>query len=115
MQVRVRPEKADVAAMIELRDWLNRDHRLSHGSTVATGGEPADGAMSGTLEWLQFAVESALGLSQLLVAIAAWRASRPDKPNVLVSAEVAHGIEVVRIDTGDPEALDKAVRALGAS
>jgi hypothetical protein len=115
MQVRVRPEQADVAAMIELREWLNRDHRLSRVSTVETGGEPADGAMSGTLEWLQFAVDGALGLGQLLIAIAAWRASRPDKPNVLVSAGAAHGIEVVRIDTGDPEAIDKAVRALGAS
>jgi len=115
MQVRVRLEQPDVPAMIELRDWLDRDDRLGPGSAPSWGGEPADGHMSGALGWLQFGVGTALALGQLLVAIAAWRDSRPDKPSVLVSAETEHGIETVHIDTSDPDALDRAVRALSES
>jgi membrane-associated two-gene conflict system component 1 (EACC1) len=91
---------------LSLYRWLTDESAVRRHGHLEPGAEPG-GAMGQAVEWLSLVIGSGLSLGQLLVAIAAWRASRP-RP-VRVSVELPD--RTITVDTTDPdEALDIARR-----
>jgi hypothetical protein len=64
------------------------------------------------LSTIEFITNSALQLASLIVAIAAWRTSRPHSPKVTIRRE--DGLEVT-VSTADSESVERVIRALERS
>jgi hypothetical protein len=112
MNLYVRLAEPDVNAMIELRHWLAHEHRLPPETREHGADQPGDGQLGTAVDVLQLIVGSAIALGQLVVSIAQWRQSRPDRPRVLVSAQRPDGV-TVSIESTDPQVLAEVVRQLG--
>jgi hypothetical protein len=111
MNLYVRLAEPDMNIMIELQHWLARDDRIPPESRHGAPASPGDGQLGTTVDVLQLIIGSAITLGQLIVSIAQWRQSRPDRPTVLISAERPDGV-AVSIESSDPKALAEVVRQL---
>ncbi|MFC5218638.1 effector-associated constant component EACC1 [Streptomyces coerulescens] len=91
--------------------WLLSDPELRGLALVslATDQDPHQEHMGGTLETVNVVVANALALGNLLVAVAAWRASRPRTPQVRVERD---GV-VVTVQDGSAETVEQILRSLG--
>jgi len=102
----------DADAMVELRHWLASDERLPAPVRAGRPGSPASGDLGTAVDVLQLVVGSAIALGQLVMSIAQWRQSRPDRPRVRISARRPDGVTVT-IESADPDAVAEVVRQLG--
>ncbi len=112
MQLQLRLEDSDVDTALALRRWLSEEPAVRrHGQVLA--GTDAPGQLGGALELISVVLGTGLSVAQLVFAIAQWRQSRADAPAVTVSRTGPDGV-TVRIESSDPEAVARAVRALEA-
>lgn len=109
MHIRVHIPEDDGAEARALYQWLAGEPSIRTGGQLATEqSDPGDGQMTGgVLEAISLVVGSGVSLAQLLVAIAAWRATRPRPYRVTVELPD----RTIAIETADPdEALEIAQR-----
>lgn len=110
MRIRVQvPDDAEEAR--SLYAWLAAEPTVrTSGQLRPENTDPPPGAMGPVLEAVSLVVGSGLSLGQLLVAVAAWRATRPRPYRV----EVAFGDRTVAIEAADAEAALAIARQLDA-
>ncbi|MFF0775875.1 hypothetical protein ACFYUK_43785 [Nonomuraea wenchangensis] len=92
-----------------LRQWLLDDPEVRRHARVRLGGPPVqDGEMGSALDVIELIVDSGFEALNFALAYVAWRATRPAKPSVTIEHD---GTKIVLAD-GDPETVEKIVRAL---
>ncbi|GGJ77019.1 hypothetical protein GCM10010123_03760 [Pilimelia anulata] len=112
MDIHVRTD-GGIDAALDLAHWIEADPGVGP-AAARLPGAGAPGSMAGSVELLQFAVGNAIALGALLVSVARWRTSRPERPTVRVSVDTPDGATVT-IESDDPDALAAAVRELGGA
>lgn len=90
-----------------LRDWIRRDRSLRGRLSTPAGTDTPPGAM-GSLELLNVVVSNGIALGNLLLAVGAWRLSRPSPPSVRITV---NGGEIV-VETSDPGVLAALARTV---
>lgn len=97
-------------AAASLYRWLLADPELSGRAEVSVGAVTAgQGEMGGALEAVDVVFGNAIALGNLLVAVAAWRGSRPRPPEVKIERD---GVSVT-VQDGSPETVERVLRAWG--
>lgn len=91
-----------------LRNWLGRDETLRGQAQVQVGDSSRPGAMGQALELVNVVLSNTLALANLLLAVAAWRQSRPRRSTVRIEA---YG-STFTLDTDDPRAIEALARTL---
>lgn len=82
-----------------LSRWLQRDNKVATSPDIKPGAaEPDPEAMSGGLDWLNFGVSTAIGLSSLIVSIANWCSTRGSGQQVRVSGDRGRSVDVSRAE-----------------
>lgn len=106
MQLSLTVEGEDATS---LHRWLTRDPDVAGHATVRLGGAPRPGEMSGgALDLVNVVLGNGIALTNLLVAVAAWRATRPRAPRVHVERD---GVTVT-VTGDDPQTVRALVAAL---
>jgi hypothetical protein len=109
LHIRVHIPEDDGAEARALYQWLSGEPEIRRSGRLSTEeSDPGDGQMTGgVLEAISLVVGSGVSLAQLLMAIAAWRATRPRPYRVTVDLPD----RTIAIETSDPdEALEIARR-----
>src|SRR5688500_811042 len=109
LHIRVHIPEDDGAEARALYQWLAGEPAMRTGGDVATGQSERGGGQltGGVLEAISLVGGSGVSLAQLLMAIAAWRATRPRPYRVTVELPD----RTIAIETEDPdEALEIAQR-----
>ncbi|MFJ6427005.1 effector-associated constant component EACC1 [Streptomyces hydrogenans] len=109
LEVRVQSDTRDLRS---LQGWLRSDPDVRR--TVATdmqGSTPRPGEMGSTLDVLQLVTGNGWSAASFIVAVAAWRQTRPQRPPV----EIHHGDTVIVLTDSTPEEIARVTRALGAA
>jgi hypothetical protein len=91
--------------------WLLADPELrglAEVTAAPTRQEP--GHMGGAMEAVDVVVSNLIGLSSLLVGIAAWRGARSRSPRV----RIEHDGTAVTLEDASPESVERILRALTA-
>lgn len=105
-------ESPDGTELTSLYRWVSQDPDVRRDAKVT--GVPAQaqpGDMGGALELVNVVLSNSIALSSLVVAVASWIGSRrASPPAVRIEYE---GVSVT-IDADSPEAIEAALRALGA-
>lgn len=97
-----------------LRRWLQRDNKVAkYPDVTPSTPEPDPEAMGSTLDWLNFAVSSAIGLSSLIVSIATWCSTRASGQQVRVSGDRGSSVVVSEAETAPDRAGERAAEVLG--
>ncbi|MFE5393086.1 hypothetical protein ACFQ9U_00825 [Streptomyces sp. NPDC056568] len=97
-----------------LSRWLQRDNNVTTSPEITPGAaEPDPEAMSSGLDWLNFGVSSAIGLSSLIVSIATWCSTRGSTQQVRVSSDRGGSVDVSRVDTAPDRAEERAGEVWG--
>lgn len=92
-----------------LHRWLTRDPDVAGHATVRLGAAARPGEMSGgTLDVVNVVLGNGIALANLLVAVAAWRGTRPRAPQVRVERD---GVSVT-VTGADPQTVRALVAAL---
>lgn len=92
-----------------LRSWLMRDPDTGKALLGLRGRHEQPGSMgSGSLDLIDVVLSNAVGLSGLLVAVAGWRQSRGNRPQV----RVEHQGVTVTVSGADPREIERLVRDL---
>ena len=108
MDVRVSTQSTDLEALRSLRDWLLNEPAIRRHGRPASGGSPRPDELGVVLDWLSFAVGTGLTTAQLVLAITAWRASRPRPPAITIKTPTV----TVTLDSADPEAVSGIISTL---
>lgn len=87
--------------------WLAQDGEIKRQASISLG-DPEPGEMGGALEIVNIILSNSLALSNLVVAIAAWRATRRSTTKVVIE----QGTHRVVIEGDSPEAVERAITAL---
>ncbi|MET9101634.1 effector-associated constant component EACC1 [Streptomyces antibioticus] len=99
-----------------LSRWLQRDNNVATSPDITPGAaEPDPEAMSSGLDWLNFGVSSAIGLSSLIVSIATWCSTRGSSQQARVSSDRGRSVDVSRAETAPEHADARAEEVLGDS
>ncbi|MFJ5865041.1 hypothetical protein ACIQEY_11595 [Streptomyces parvus] len=97
-----------------LRRWLQRDAKLASSTGVTPhSAKPDPEAMSGGLEWLNFAVSSAIGMGSLITSIATWCSTRSAGQQVRLSSDQGGSAQVSAEETEPGRARERATEVLG--
>ncbi|MFD3730308.1 hypothetical protein [Streptomyces sp. NPDC058632] len=97
-----------------LRRWLQRDNKVDTSPDITPGAaDPDPEAMSSGLDWLNFGVSSAIGLSSLIVSIATWCSTRASGQRVRVSSDRGPSVDVSRAETAPERADERAAEVFG--
>ena len=89
--------------------WLTLDPEVRRDATVRRVPAPAKaGDMGGTLDVINVVLGNGIAIGSLLVAVAAWRESRPRPPVTRIERD---GISIV-IEDASPETVRRVVDAL---
>ncbi len=112
VHVQLSLDDADPDTALSLRRWLAAEPAVRRHAELS-GGPPAPGDLGGAVDLIGVVLGTGLSVAQLVFAIAQWRQSRQDAPAVTVSRTGPDGV-TVRIESSDPEAVARAVRALEA-
>ncbi|MER6391295.1 hypothetical protein ABT236_22865 [Streptomyces sp. NPDC001523] len=97
-----------------LRRWLQRDAKLSASSGITPStAKPDPESMSGGLEWLDFAVSTAIGMGSLITSIATWCSTRAAGQQVRLSSDRGGHAEVSADETDPDRARERAAEVIG--
>jgi hypothetical protein len=100
------------AAEQELRslcEWLRHEPDVVRHARISLGSaEPRPGEMGVALEVIQLVTDSGFQALNLALAYAAWRGTRPSRPQVTIERS---GTKIT-LDEADPDAVNKIVRAM---
>ncbi|OKK02612.1 hypothetical protein AMK26_23675 [Streptomyces sp. CB03234] len=91
-----------------LRVWLTQEQMLRGQVRIPVDSVPLPGAMGQPLELVSVLLSNTIALGNLLVAVAAWRQSRPRQPSVRIEVNGRSFI----LDTSNPGELEALARAL---
>jgi hypothetical protein len=91
-----------------LHRWLLRDPDTAPTAPALRARHEQAGAMGPGLDLIDVVVSNAIGLSGLLLAIANWRTSRGDSPEV----RIEHNGVTVTVTSTEPEQIAQLVRTL---
>ncbi|MDN3294357.1 hypothetical protein QWM81_09900 [Streptomyces ficellus] len=91
-----------------LRVWLTQEQLLRGQVRIPLDSVPLPGAMGQPLELVSVLLSNTIALGNLLVAVAAWRQSRPRRPSVRIEV---NGCSFT-LDTSNPSELQALARAL---
>ncbi|MFD7000006.1 effector-associated constant component EACC1 [Streptomyces mirabilis] len=91
-----------------LRRWLMRDPDTAGASLSLRDRQERPGTMGGGLELIDVVLSNAVGLGGLLLAVANWRQSRGNGPEV----RVEHRGVTVTVSGADPRHIERLVRQL---
>ncbi|GAA2845681.1 hypothetical protein Acy02nite_47260 [Actinoplanes cyaneus] len=101
---------ADLEDLRSLREWLRDDPRVGPHTLPGASDATADPERMGIVgDSLQFVADTGLDVAALVVAIVAWRDSRPVQRQPKVT--ILRGERKLEI-TGDPETIERIVRLL---
>ncbi|MEU3855286.1 hypothetical protein [Streptomyces sp. NPDC029554] len=94
-----------------LQGWLRADPVVGRSAVVEVGGGvPGPGEMGTGLDVLQLVTGNGWSAASFVLAVVAWRQSRPQRPRV----EIRRGDTVVVLTDCSEEEIERAVRALEA-
>ncbi|MFI9771661.1 hypothetical protein ACIHJG_33005 [Streptomyces sp. NPDC052415] len=95
-----------------LQGWLRADPEVRRSAVVGVrGGEPGPGEMGTGLDVLQLVTGNGWSAASFVLALVAWRQSRPQRPRV----EIRRGATLVVLTDCSEEEIERAVRALDAA
>jgi len=95
-----------------LQGWLRADPVVRRSVGVGVrGGVPGPGEMGTVLDVLELVTGNGWSAASFVLAVAAWRQSRPQRPRV----EIRRGETVIVLAEGSEEEIARAVRALEAA
>ncbi|MDR7276370.1 effector-associated constant component EACC1 [Catenuloplanes atrovinosus] len=90
--------------------WLTLDPDVRRHATVTLpSAPPRPGGMGGALDVINVVLGNGIALSSLLVAVSAWRESRPRPP----VTRIERGDVSITIEDASPETVRRIVDALG--
>ncbi|GAU66016.1 Syd protein [Streptomyces sp. NBRC 110611] len=90
--------------------WLVADPELRGRAEVSAGAAPTgQGEMGGALEVVNVVFGDVIALGNLLVAVAAWRGSRPRPPQVRIERD---GVSIT-VQDGSPETVERILKVWG--
>ncbi|MGW7026859.1 effector-associated constant component EACC1 [Streptomyces xanthophaeus] len=93
----------------QLAEWLRGDELVADQAEIELTRAPVGrGDMGAAFETVQVVVDSGFQLASLIVAIAAWRRTRPAQGGVTIERDQVR----VTIDTDDPEKIRQVIQAL---
>lgn len=108
LEVQVEPGAGELRS---LQGWLRADPEARRSAAVEVrGGVPGPGDMGTVLDVLELVTGNGWSAASFVLAVAAWRQSRPQRPRV----EIRRGQTVIVLAEGSEEEIERAVRALGA-
>jgi Effector Associated Constant Component 1 len=94
-----------------LQGWLRADPAMRRSVVVGVrGGVPGPGEMGSVVDVLELVTGNGWSAASFVLAVAAWRQSRPQRPRV----EIRRGETVIVLAEGSQEEIARAVRALEA-
>ncbi|WP_327692423.1 effector-associated constant component EACC1 [Streptomyces sp. NBC_00459] len=94
-----------------LQGWLRADPGVRRSAVVEVRGSvPGPGEMGTVLDVLELVTGNGWSAASFVLAVAAWRQSRPDRPRV----EIRRGATVIVLTDCSEEELGRAVRVLEA-
>lgn len=104
----IRLEVDDEESLRQLYMWLRDDDIRRSVPVRLTPTAPVPGQMGGALEVINALVSNGIALGGLLMAIVAWRESRPRAPRVRIERDGT----VVELTGSSPEEIRRVVEAL---
>ncbi|MFE7427968.1 hypothetical protein [Streptomyces sp. NPDC057545] len=108
-QVQLEVRVGSAEELQSLQGWLRSDPDLRRSATVgAQGGAPRPGEMGTPLDVLQLVTENGWSAASFVLALAAWRQTRPRRPRV----EIRRGDTVIVLDGGSSDETERVIRAL---
>ncbi|TXS34502.1 hypothetical protein EAO71_01060 [Streptomyces sp. ms191] len=94
-----------------LQGWLRSDPQVRRSATVEVrGSSPRPGEMGTALDVLQLVTGNGWSAASFVLALVAWRQTRPQRPRV----EIRRGDTVIILTDCLPEEIERATRALDA-
>ncbi|MEV0530060.1 hypothetical protein AB0I66_42305 [Streptomyces sp. NPDC050439] len=94
-----------------LQGWLRADPAVRRSVVVGARADvPGPGQMGAALDVLELVTGNGWSAASFVLAVAAWRQSRPQRPQV----EIRRGETVIVLAEGSEEEIARAVRALEA-
>ena len=101
-----------VGELRSLQGWLRADPGVRRSAAVEVGGGvPGPGEMGTGLDVLQLVTGNGWSAASFVLAVVAWRQSRPQRPQV----EIRRGETVVVLTDCSQEEIERAVRVLDAA
>ncbi|MFB8026546.1 MULTISPECIES: hypothetical protein [unclassified Streptomyces] len=95
-----------------LQRWLLSDPDVRRSMRAEMrGSTPQPGEMGGALDVLQLVTGNGWSAASFVLALVAWRQTRPRQPRV----EIRHGDTVVILTDCSPEEIERATTALNAA
>ncbi|WP_326797718.1 hypothetical protein OG946_21740 [Streptomyces sp. NBC_01808] len=111
MVIRVRMDGAGAEDELRsLRTWLEAEPEVSRHAAMSWATPPTQPGHMGpeVMEWLQLVTDTAWNAANFVLAYAAWRRTRHDKPTVTVEYDGAR----VTINDAEPETVAALIRTL---
>ncbi|MFI1206329.1 hypothetical protein ACH4UV_01865 [Streptomyces sp. NPDC020802] len=95
-----------------LQGWLRSDPDVRRSAHVEVQGSvPRPGEMGTALDVLQLVTGNGWSAASFVLALVAWRQTRPQRPRV----EIHHGDTVIILTDCSPEEIERATAALNAA
>ncbi|MFJ9742557.1 hypothetical protein [Streptomyces sp. NPDC101166] len=95
-----------------LQNWLRADPVVRRSTVVEVRGNvPEPGEMGTGLDVLGLVTENGWSAASFVLAVAAWRQSRPQRPRV----EIRRGDTVIVLSDCSQEEIERATRALASA
>jgi hypothetical protein len=95
-----------------LQSWLRADPVVRRSTEVEVGGNvPGPGEMGTALDVLGLVTGNGWSAASFVLAVAAWRQSRPQRPRV----EILRGDTVIVLTDCSQEEIEQATRALASA
>lgn len=111
MRLEVRVESAGME-LLSLQGWLRADPMVRRSTVMEVGGSvPGPGEMGTGLDVLGLVTGNGWSAASFVLAVAAWRQSRPQRPRV----EIRRGDTVIVLTDCSQEEIERATRALAAA
>lgn len=101
--------RPDVDEMLSLRDWLADEPAIRRAGALRWAPPSDPAAMGDGLDAITLGVTAALSVAQLVVAVGAWRGSRPRRDITVV---IEHRDVRVTLQGSDEAQLDRAIKLL---